>query len=225
MQWKIEKSWHACLEKELTKPYVQQLKGFLEKEIKNRQIFPPEKEIFSAFRMTPFSSVKVIILGQDPYHGFGQAHGLCFSVKRGVSVPPSLKNIYKELQQDLGIPPPQHGDLSSWAKQGVLLLNSTLTVESGKPQSHAARGWEQFTDAVIHSLCQKKEPLVFLLWGRSAKEKAKILWETKHKHKVLTAAHPSPFSAKNFLGCRHFSQTNTFLKEWGKEPICWNLPQ
>ncbi|NGX50977.1 MAG: Uracil-DNA glycosylase [Chlamydiae bacterium] len=221
----MEKSWVEALRDELNKPYIQALKIFLNKEReRGARVFPPEELLFNAFRQTPYNSVKVVIVGQDPYHGVNQAHGLCFSVQKGVPTPPSLRNIYKEMEEDLGIAPADHGCLESWAKQGVLLLNATLTVRSGAPKSHYGVGWERFTDAVIQMLCGRQEPLVFILWGRSAKEKcANILNHSDHPHTVLTAAHPSPFSATRFFGCRHFSKANEQLKKWGKEPINWSL--
>lgn len=222
---RLEKSWHAALKEELSKPYILQLKRFLEEE-KGRgvAIFPPEADVFSAFRYTPYDKVKVVLMGQDPYHGEGQAHGLCFSVKRGVPPPPSLKNIYKEMEADLHLSPPVHGSLVKWAQQGVLLLNATLTVRKGEPKSHYGKGWERFTDGVIYTLACRKDPLVFILWGASAREKCqRILGVLKHPHAILTAAHPSPLSATQFFGCRHFSKANRFLKEWNKSAIDWNL--
>ena len=221
----IEKSWFEALQEELQKPYILQLKKFLKDELdKGQKVFPPTDFIFNAFRHTPYGKVKVVIVGQDPYHGENQAHGLCFSVRKGIPLPPSLKNIYKEMQDDLGISPPNHGCLEKWTKQGVLMLNATLTVRAGQPRSHYGQGWEMFTDAVIKKLCNRKEPLVFILWGKSAKEKCEnILNHIQHSHAVLTSAHPSPFSATNFFGCRHFSKTNELLKKWGKQPIDWSL--
>ena len=221
----IEKSWHEVLKEELQKPYVQDLKAFLDSEKKQGiAIFPPEAEVFSAFRHTPYERVKVVLMGQDPYHGEGQAHGLCFSVRKTVPIPPSLKNIYKELQEDLGIAPATHGCLTSWASQGVLMLNATLTVKKGDPKSHFGKGWETFTDAVIKKLCERDDPLVFLLWGKSAKEKCETILNTcHHPHAVLKAAHPSPYSAAYFFGCRHFSKANAFLAKWGKMPINWSV--
>lgn len=221
----LEKSWHEALKSEISKPYIRDLKEFLDKERKSgAQIFPPEEEVFNAFKQTPYNKVKVVLMGQDPYHGMGQAHGLCFSVQKGISLPPSLKNIYKEMEQDLGIPHANHGCLLNWSKQGVLMLNATLTVRKGEPKSHFGRGWEAFTDEVIRNLCKRKEPLVFILWGKSAKDKCENILNTmKHPHAVLTSAHPSPYSATNFFGCRHFSKTNELLKGWGKPPINWSL--
>lgn len=221
----IEKSWHDSLKEEINKPYIFDLKKFLETErMKGEKIFPPENEVFNAFKQTPYDQVKVVLMGQDPYHGEGQAHGLCFSVQKGTPLPPSLKNIYKEMEQDLGIPPANHGCLLNWSKQGVLMLNATLTVRKGEPKSHYGKGWEIFTDSVIRKLCQRKDPLVFILWGKSAKEKCENILNTMdHPHAILTSAHPSPYSATNFFGCRHFSKTNELLKKWEKSPINWSL--
>lgn len=222
MNMKLEKSWHEKLKNEISQPYIQELKKFLEDEKKaGKTIYPPEQLVFSAFLQTPYDQVKVVIVGQDPYHGPGQAHGLSFSVLPGVPVPPSLKNIYKELETDLGIRRPSSGCLISWAKQGVLLLNATLTVNAGDPKSHHGKGWERFTDAVIDILAQRSDPIVFLLWGKSAQEKCHKVMGTHHA--VFQAAHPSPYSADRFLGCRHFSKANEFLKKVGKEPIDWNV--
>lgn len=219
---KLEKSWHEKLKNEISQPYIQELKKFLEDEKKaGKTIYPPEQLVFNAFLQTPYDKVKVVIVGQDPYHGPGQAHGLSFSVLPGVPVPPSLKNIYKELETDLGIHRPSSGCLISWAKQGVLLLNATLTVNAGDPKSHHGKGWERFTDAVIDILVQRSDPIVFLLWGKSAQEKCHKVIGTHHA--IFQAAHPSPYSAINFLGCRHFSKANEFLKKVGKEPIDWNV--
>jgi uracil-DNA glycosylase len=221
----LHKSWHEPLKKELSKPYIKNLKRFLEKEKETGYVvYPPESLVFNAFSQTPFDQVKVVIIGQDPYHGKGQAEGLCFSVPKGISVPPSLKNIYKEIEADLGFPPPNHGCLLSWAKQGVLLLNATLTVREKSPRSHYGKGWETFTDSVVESLCQKKDPIVFLLWGKSAQEKCEnILNKSNHPHIILSCSHPSPYSAKGFLGCRHFSKTNQYLANFGKTPINWRV--
>lgn len=221
MNIQMEASWKKVLEDEFEAPYFKDLSetvrtAYLEK----KAIFPPPKLVFHAFELTPFNAVKVVILGQDPYHGAGQAHGLCFSVQEGVRTPPSLQNIYKELQNDLDISVPSSGNLERWAKQGVLLLNATLTVEAGKAGSHQGLGWEQFTDAVIKKISDEKEHVVFLLWGRYAQDKGGIIDTSKHL--VLKAAHPSPFSAyAGFFGCKHFSKTNEYLEEHGKEPIAW----
>lgn len=224
---KLEASWHKQLQAEIAQPYIQNLKAFLEKEKQSgKVIYPPEPLVFNAFLHTPYDQVKVVIIGQDPYHGAGQAHGLSFSVPCGMPLPPSLKNIYLELQEDLKIPPSKDGCLSSWARQGVLLLNATLTVRAAEPRSHYGKGWEQFTDAVVRVLLQRQDPVVFLLWGKSAQEKLEhILSSGKTHHAVLTAPHPSPYSANSgFFGCHHFSQTNQLLKKWGKTPIDWQLP-
>lgn len=218
----IEEGWKKILWEEFQSPYFSELKSFLVQETTSRSIYPPGKLIFNAFQHTPFDNVKVVILGQDPYHGAGQAHGLCFSVPRGVKAPPSLVNIFKELNSDLGIDIPAHGNLESWADQGVLLLNATLTVRAGEAGSHQKKGWETFTDAVIARISQHKNSVVFILWGRYAQAKEALIDEKKHL--VLKAAHPSPFSAYNgFFGCRHFSKSNHFLKKRGIEPVDWSL--
>ncbi len=218
----IEDSWKQILSEEFDAPYFRELKQFLVEEKKEFTIYPPGNQIFSAFDNTPFHEVKVVILGQDPYHGPGQAHGLCFSVSKGVKPPPSLKNIFRELRDDLGIPEPVHGYLGSWARQGVLLLNATLTVRARQPGSHQNRGWEKFTDAAIVALSEKRSGLVFLLWGSYAQAKEAMI-DTR-KHHVLKAPHPSPFSAaRGFFGCRHFSAANKLLREQGKEEINWTI--
>ncbi len=224
----LEKSWQKALEDELSKPYLIHLAAFLEKEYTHSPvpIYPPKDLIFNAFYQTPFDDVKVVIVGQDPYHGKQQAHGLCFSVPHGISPPPSLQNIFKELEADVGCPKPNHGCLLSWAKQGILLLNATLTVREGDPMSHHRRGWENFTDAVIRSLAEKKEFVIFVLWGKSAQDKCRFLQspEIEKKHPILTAAHPSPLSAHNgFFGCRHFSTINTLLEKKEKKTISWAI--
>jgi len=220
MDVKIEPSWKKALAEEFEKPYFRELADFVKKEYKSGAVYPPPRLLFSAFNLCPFDKVRVVILGQDPYPGKGQAHGLCFSVPEGVPAPPSLQNIYKEIAADLGAPPPASGNLEHWAKQGVLLLNTTLTVRAGKPASHFGKGWERFTDAVIKKLSDEKEGLVFLLWGRHAKEKGKVI--DRSKHLVLEAAHPSPFSAASgFFGCKHFSKTNDYLVAHGKKPVQW----
>ena len=221
---KLDPSWRAPLTPEFERPYMRGLKQFLQAEkAQGKRIFPKGSEYFRALDLTPLDQVKVVILGQDPYHGEGQAHGLCFSVQPGVRTPPSLMNIYKELKSDLGIAPPAHGFLEHWARQGVLLLNSVLTVEMGRAASHQKRGWEEFTDAVIRLVNQKAEPVVFLLWGAYAQRKAAFVDQSRHL--VLKAAHPSPLSAHNgFLGCRHFSQANAFLETKGSGAIDWALP-
>jgi uracil-DNA glycosylase len=218
----IESSWKVALQKEFEAPYFGELKAFLTKERSEFQVFPKGSAIFNAFNHTPFDKVKVVILGQDPYHGVGQAHGLSFSVPEGVKLPPSLRNLFKELESDLGIKPSSHGNLKAWAEQGVLLLNATLTVRSGQAGSHQGKGWEQFTDAVIRALSTQRNGLVFLLWGRFAQAKAQLV--DRNKHHLLMAAHPSPFSAHNgFFGCKHFSKTNELLVAQNKEPINWAL--
>ncbi|HCQ28672.1 MAG TPA: uracil-DNA glycosylase [Flavobacteriales bacterium] len=216
----IEESWKKVLEEEFKKDYFKQLKAFLLEEKKHYRIFPPGKYIFNAFNLTPFDKVKVVILGQDPYHGYGQAHGLCFSVPEGIKLPPSLKNIFKELYDDLGVPVPTKGDLTCWAKQGVLLLNATLTVREKKAGSHQGKGWETFTDHVIKIISEKKEHVVFILWGNYAQQKENLIDTSKHY--VIKSTHPSPFSAhRGFLGSKPFSKTNEKLKEWGLQPIDW----
>ncbi|MCY4321375.1 MAG: uracil-DNA glycosylase [Bdellovibrionaceae bacterium] len=218
----LEASWKKHLAGEFQKSYMQNLKLFLmEEKKKNKRIYPKGSEYFSALDLTPFDQVKVVILGQDPYHGPQQAHGLCFSVLPKVKVPPSLENIYKELYQDLKVPIASQGFLKEWAKQGVLLLNNTLTVEAGKAGSHKGRGWEEFTDKIIYLLNKEREHLVFLLWGKFAGEKGAIV--DTNKHCVLKAPHPSPFSAdRGFFGCRHFSKTNSYLKSKGIKEIDWS---
>lgn len=219
---KIEAEWLEVLEAEFGKPYFNDLKSFLIEEKKKYQIFPPGDRIFSAFDHTPFSKVKVVILGQDPYHGPGQAHGLCFSVPEGVQPPPSLVNIFKELSTDLDINIPVSGNLEKWALQGVLLLNATLTVRANQAGSHQKQGWENFTDAVIRQLSEKRNGLVFLLWGSYAQAKGSLIDTSKHH--ILTAVHPSPLSVyRGFFGCRHFSKANELLLKSGKSPIDWSL--
>lgn len=219
---KIESTWGAVLKDEIAKPYIQDLKRFLASEkTAGKIVYPPESEVFSAFLHTPFAQVKVVIIGQDPYHGKGQAHGLSFSVAPQVPLPPSLRNIFLEIEQDLGIPPSQDGCLTSWANQGVLLLNSILTVRANEAKSHNGIGWEQFTRAVVEKLLEREDPIVFIAWGKSAQT---LLEGKKPHHAILTAAHPSPYSAySGFFGCRHFSKTNALLEKWGKTPINWKL--
>lgn len=217
----IDESWKLALQEEFESEYFKNLKNFLREEIKSHIIYPPGKLIFSAFNLTPLTAVRVVILGQDPYHGMGQAHGLAFSVPNGIPVPPSLKNIYKELHDDLGIPLPMSGNLEKWAKQGVLLLNATLTVRAGQPGSHQNKGWELFTDQVIRTISDLRAGVVFLLWGRFAQYKESLIDSSKHF--ILKAAHPSPFSVhKGFFGCRHFSKTNEILRKNGMGDIDWN---
>ncbi len=216
----IEKSWGKVLSNEFRAPYFLDLKHFLQEEKKKHPICPPPPLIFSAFNHTPFYRVKVVILGQDPYHGQGQAHGLSFSVNKGIAKPPSLINIFKELQADTGFPVPLHGNLEAWAKQGVLLLNATLTVRANMAGSHQGRGWERFTDAAILALSEQREGLVFLLWGSYARAKEGLI--NKQKHHVLKAPHPSPLSAsRGFFGCRHFSLANELLRKSGQQEIGW----
>jgi uracil-DNA glycosylase len=219
----IEPSWLEALNAEFDKPYFAAIKQFLLEEKKQgKTIYPPGQLIFNAFNLTPFHQVKVVILGQDPYHGAGQAHGLCFSVPQGIKPPPSLVNIFKEIETDIHIPPPAHGNLEHWARQGVLLLNAMLTVRANEPASHSKIGWEQFTDSVIKKLSDEKEGLVFLLWGRFAQNKETLI--DGYRHSILKAAHPSPFSVHNgFFGCKHFSKTNLILQSRGLEPIDWSL--
>ena len=220
----LEDSWLAVLGQEFEQPYMQQLRQFLRAEKDRRKvIFPPGKQIFHAFNTTPFEKVKVVILGQDPYHGPNQAHGLCFSVMPGVSPPPSLINIFKEIEDDLGIPAPKHGCLQFWAEQGVLLLNATLTVERARAGSHQGKGWETFTDRVIEALNERREGLVFMLWGSYAQNKGALI--DQQKHRVLKSPHPSPLSAhRGFFGNRHFSKANEYLQQQGLTPIHWQLP-
>lgn len=219
---KLNGDWEEALKGEFKKPYYKELYYFIKNEYETKQIFPPFEDLFSAFHFTALKDVKVVILGQDPYHNDGQAHGLSFSVKPEVAIPPSLLNIYKELQADLGTYIPDNGYLLKWAKQGVFLLNAVLTVRAHNAASHSNKGWEKFTDAVIEILNKEDRPIVFLLWGRFAKEKAKML--NNPKHLVLTAAHPSPLSAYNgFFACKHFSKTNEFLKKNNIEPIDWQI--
>lgn len=220
---RIEESWKLALGAEFQQPYFAALKEFLLKEQAEQTIYPLGSQIFSAFNHTPFSKVKVVIVGQDPYHGPGQANGLCFSVSPGVKSPPSLVNIFKEIKSDLAVEVGREGDLTRWANQGVLLLNTTLTVRASSPASHQGKGWETFTDQTIRSLSEQRKGLVFLLWGRPAQLKEKLIDTSKHF--VLKAAHPSPLSAYNgFFGCRHFSYTNKILLDQGLTPIDWSLP-
>jgi uracil-DNA glycosylase len=220
----LEPSWQAVLKDEFELDYMKQLRAFLQREKQaGKQIYPPGPLIFNALNSTPLGKVRVVILGQDPYHNPGQAHGLCFSVQPGVAPPPSLLNIYKELQRDVGFVPPGHGCLQSWADQGILLLNAVLTVESFKAASHQGKGWERFTDRVVSVLNERKEGLVFLLWGSYAQKKGQFI--SRQRHLVLESAHPSPLSAhRGFLGNSHFSKTNAWLQERGALPIVWQLP-
>ena len=218
----IEDSWKSVLWDQFQAPYFAELKAFLVEEKKHYQVFPPGPKIFNAFNSTPFDKVKVVIIGQDPYHGEGQAHGLCFSVQDGVPIPKSLQNIFKELSTDVGFRIPASGNLQSWANQGVLLLNATLPVRAHQAGSHQRPGWETFTDCAIQRLSEQREGLVFLLWGNYAIEKQRLIDTTKHY--ILTAPHPSPLSAsRGFFGCHHFSKTNEILVSLGKEPVNWQL--
>jgi uracil-DNA glycosylase len=220
---KIEESWKSMMADEFHKPYFSELKSFLlEEKSKGQIIYPPGQLIFSAFNHTPFDEVKVVIVGQDPYHGRGQANGLCFSVSPGINPPPSLVNIFKELNSDLGIPIPDHGNLEKWADNGVLLLNASLTVRANQPNPHSGKGWENFTDSVIAKLSDQRKGIVFLLWGKYAQAKDILIDKTKHH--ILKAPHPSPYSASSgFFGCRHFSKANELLKQQGKEPVNWGI--
>ena len=220
MNVKIEDSWSAVLAEEFEKPYFKSLTDFVRSEYQSKTIYPEGKNIFNAFNHCPFQQVKVVILGQDPYHGPGQAHGLAFSVKEGIPFPPSLSNIFKELQRDLDIPFPPHGNLERWADQGVFLLNATLTVQAHQAGSHQNKGWEEFTDAVIRTLAEKRSNIVFMLWGAYARKKAVVIPDGKHLK--LYAPHPSPLSAhRGFIGCGHFRKANEYLKEKGIDPIVW----
>jgi uracil-DNA glycosylase len=225
----LSSCWREILVDEWTLPYMQQLRIFLNAErARGVPIYPSHDQVFSSLLCTPYDQVKVVIIGQDPYHGPGQAYGLAFGVPKNVPIPPSLRNIFQELKSDLGIQPPTHGCLLSWAKQGVLLLNATLTVEDGRARSHYGKGWERFTDAIVTRLGRRKTPTVFLLWGRSAQEKIGHIHEVKDnpRHLILTAPHPSPLSAhQGFFGCRHFSKSNAFLRQHGIEPINWVIPE
>ena len=216
----IGNDWDEILKDEWEKPYYKNLRGFLKQEYSSRTVYPNMNDIFNALKYTSFEDTKVVIIGQDPYHGIGQAHGLCFSVQKGVAFPPSLRNIFKELESDIGKPVPTHGELTDWAKQGVLLLNAVLTVREANPTSHAKMGWETFTDRVIAELNKKETPVVFLLWGAYAQKKAEII--TNPIHKKLMSVHPSPLSAsRGFFGCKHFSKTNEILENNGLAPINW----
>lgn len=218
----LHNSWDKYLNKEFEKPYYMSLRQFLKEEYSTQTIYPEKDNIFNALKVTSYDDVKVVILGQDPYHGEGQAHGMAFSVKPGIKTPPSLVNIYKELQATMGCYIPNNGYLMKWAEQGVLLLNTVLTVRAGQPQSHKGKGWETFTDRIIAILNERKDPVIFVLWGAPAKKKASLI--TAPQHKILTAAHPSPLSAYNgFFGCDHFKQINEYLKEMGKTPIDFQI--
>lgn len=217
---KLQNDWDQVIGEEFEKPYYLALRQFLKQEYATQTVYPDMYHIFNALKTTPYAGVKVVILGQDPYHGPGQAHGLCFSVQKGVEPPPSLVNIYKELESDIGMPRPSHGYLQKWAEEGVLLLNATLTVRRGSPMSHKGKGWETFTDAVIKKLNEAPHPIVFLLWGGNARAKKSLI--TNPNHLILETVHPSPLSAYNgFFGCRHFSRANAFLVQHGMTPVRW----
>lgn len=218
----IGNDWDEILKGEFDKEYYKNIREFLKQEYKTQTIYPDMYDIFNALKYTPYGSVKIVIIGQDPYHGPRQAHGLCFSVQAGITPPPSLVNIFKEISADLGISAPKSGNLTKWAKEGVLLLNNVLTVRQGSPNSHKGKGWEQFTDCVISRLNERETPIVFLLWGGNAKTKAHLV--TNPNHLILTSVHPSPLSAYNgFFGCKHFSKANEFLKSHGIAPVDWSL--
>ncbi len=220
---KIENSWKALLSEEFQKPYFPAIKNFIiAQKARGKTVYPPGNLVFNAFNLTPFSALKVVVIGQDPYHGAGQAHGLCFSVPHGVKPPPSLVNIYKELANDVeGFQLPNHGNLEAWAKQGVLLLNASLTVNAAEPNSHATCGWHTFTDAVIRNISQNSTGKIFLLWGKFAQQKAELIDSSRHH--ILKAGHPSPFSANLFFGCKHFSKTNELLRQQGVSEIQWQV--
>jgi uracil-DNA glycosylase len=216
-------SWRSAIGEELEKPYCKELEEFVDAERAKHHVFPPPDDVFNAFKSTPYDAVKVLLLGQDPYHGDGQAHGLAFSVRPGVKPPPSLVNIFKELRNDLGCPIPKGGFLEPWAKQGVMLLNAVLTVRAHQPNSHKGKGWEHFTDEVIRALNRREKPVIFLLWGAYAQKKAKLI--DAPAHVIITGAHPSPLSAKKFFGSKPFSRVNKALEELGEEPLDWCLAQ
>lgn len=219
----MSSKWYTALRSELDKPYWNTLQQFVQSEREHYTVYPPHDEVFTALHLTPFDTTRVVILGQDPYHGPRQAHGLAFSVRQGITIPPSLANIFKELHADLAIPTPQHGCLESWARQGVLLLNATLTVRAGNAGSHSGKGWEIFTDAIISTLDQTQQPIVFVLWGNYARRKRQLI--TQPQHRIIESAHPSPFSAHSgFFGSRPFSAINASLQDYGSTPIDWNLP-
>lgn len=217
-------SWAAALGDELREPYFAKLEAFVAKERQTQEVFPPASEVFAAFERTPFDRVRVLILGQDPYHDNDQAHGLCFSVRRGIKIPPSLRNLYKELKSDIGLDAPDHGCLEAWADRGVMLLNTVLTVRAHKANSHRKEGWETFTDRVIEVLAAREDPLVFVLWGKPAQKKTALIEAQGDHHVILAAAHPSPLSAKSgFFGSKPFSRVNAALEGWGHAPIDWSL--
>jgi len=219
----LPQSWARVLADEVAAPYFRDLQAFVQQERQRHAVYPPPNEVLAALALTPYEQVRVLLLGQDPYHGEGQAHGLCFSVRPGVPPPPSLVNIFRELQDDVGCPLPSHGCLTAWARQGVLLLNTVLTVRAGEAGSHRGRGWEQFTDAVVRRVNEKRDPVVFVLWGRPAQQKTK--WIDDRRHAIVTAAHPSPLSAhRGFLGSRPFSAVNRALRSRGQAEVNWRLP-
>ena len=219
---KIGNDWDSVIGAEFEKEYFKKLEGFLEEERKENTVYPPEEDVFNALKFSAYSDTKVVILGQDPYHEPDQAHGLCFSVNKGIKTPPSLVNIYKEIQSDLGLIPPRHGYLADWAKQGVLLLNTVLTVRKGEANSHRGKGWEAFTDRIVEELNKREKPLVFILWGANAKSKEAVI--TNKEHMILAGAHPSPLSAFNgFFGRGYFSKANRFLEITGQEPVDWRI--
>lgn len=223
MLFRIQNDWAERLHEEMQAPYMQELEFLLKEKYETFEIFPPRPDLFNALHYTSYEQTKIVILGQDPYHGAGQAHGLSFSVLPGIKAPPSLKNIFKELESDAGCTAPEHGCLEAWAKQGVLLLNTVLTVEAGKPNSHQGMGWERFTDRIIEELNKRQRPVVFLLWGKHAQAKTEMI--DSDKHCVISSAHPSPFAArKGFFGSRPFTRANAFLAGIGSEPIDWQLP-
>lgn len=216
----LDNSWQDVIGDEFTKPYYLELRELLKEEYAGREIYPPMNDIWTAFELTPYESVRVVILGQDPYHGPGQAHGLSFSVKQGIRKPPSLRNVFKEMQEDIGCDNPQDGTLTGWAEQGVMLLNTVLTVRSGEAHSHRGKGWEILTDEVIRKLSERAAPIVFILWGRPAQEKKRLI--DTERHAVIESPHPSPLSARRgFFGSRPFSRANAYLREWGEEEIDW----
>jgi uracil-DNA glycosylase len=220
----LPSSWAAVLGDELHAPYFQKLEAFVAAERQAHEVFPPADEVFAAFEHTPFEEVRVLLLGQDPYHDNGQAHGLCFSVRRGVRIPPSLRNIFKEREADIGLTPPSHGCLEAWTRRGVMLLNTVLTVRAHAANSHRKKGWERFTDRVIEVLAAREDPLVFVLWGKPAQKKIPLIEKQGGHHEIITAAHPSPLSAKNgFFGSKPFSKVNAALERWGLEPVDWRV--
>ncbi len=219
----IPDDWQEVLAAEFDKPYFTELRAFVERERESHTVFPPERDVFRALHLAPFDSVRVMVLGQDPYHDEGQAHGLCFSVRPGVPIPPSLRNIFKELHSDVGVPPPATGYLEKWARQGMLMINAVLTVRAHEANSHKGRGWEEFTDAVIQAVNHRNSPVIFVLWGNYARKKAKLIDTSRHR--VIESAHPSPLSARRgFFGSRPFSRINAILRETGRKEIDWRLP-